>query len=275
MLTCCLNRLIGRYGDVVLEDSIPGEIQIKASHPMRGYLNNPSATEEAFSVDGWIRTGDVGYHREGKWYIVDRTKDLIKVRGWQVSPVEIELSLAEHPDILDAAVIGIPASDGSGEVPLAFVVRKEDSSLREDEIKSFLGERLARYKMIDSARFVDIIPRNPTGKILRRVLRDRDEKATQPGDQGAALAYSTALQDLALQQHRRRSTRTCSTASLTDASTIHTDGPATPPSMGEMAEVHQPLPSSRKRKADLRDSRVVKRRSSRIMLLRGADVVAL
>ena len=104
---------------------------------MKGYLNNSVATKEAFSEDGWVRTGDVGYVRSGRWYIIDRTKDLIKVRGWQVSPAEIEASLLEHKDILDAAVIGVAALDGSGEVPLAFVVRKEEVSWSNKRLNRF------------------------------------------------------------------------------------------------------------------------------------------
>jgi acyl-CoA synthetase (AMP-forming)/AMP-acid ligase II len=139
---------------------------------MRGYLNNETATLAAFTADDWIRSGDVGYNKKGRWYVVDRTKDLIKVRGWQVSPAEIECALLEHSDIIDAAVIGINALDDTGESPQAFVARKAQSKVNEKDIKSFLGRRLAKYKGVSKVEFVDAIPRNPTGKILRRVLRD-------------------------------------------------------------------------------------------------------
>jgi len=158
---------------------------------MKGYLHNASATSETFTPDGWVRSGDIGYIQNSNYYIIDRTKDMIKVRGWQVSPAEIECALLEHPDIIDAGVIGIPASNdsGTGEVPHAFVVKKPNAgtSLDEKEVKAFLEERLARYKRVDKVSFVDIIPRNPTGKILRRVLREvlyvQEEKPTVHKDE--------------------------------------------------------------------------------------------
>lgn len=100
------------------DEAVTGEIEIFVPHPMRRYLDNPIATAEMRGEDGWIRTGDVGYRDcEGSWHIVDRTKDLIKVRGWQVSPAEIEIVLLEHPEVSDAAVIGTLAVDDSGEAP--------------------------------------------------------------------------------------------------------------------------------------------------------------
>ena len=244
---------------------------------MMGYLNNPAATLEAFSPDGWVRTGDVGYIRDGKWYVVDRTKDLIKVRGWQVSPVEIEAALLDHHLVTDAAVIGVPAQDGTGEVPIAYVVKAEDS-LGEDDIKTFLGERLARYKGVDSVVFVDTIPRNPTGKILRRVLRDARGALPMTTRQAAASAYSTAIKDLEKYKRERDreaqldghdSPSPCSspryrrTASLTDASTIFDDDPPTPP-----AEIVAMPPKSTKRAGDPLASNLVKRRSARVAAIR-------
>lgn len=256
---------------------------------MRGYLNNPTATAEAFSADGWVCTGDVGYVRDGKWYVIDRTKDLIKVRGWQVSPAEIEASLLEHNDVIDAAVIGVPAHDGSGEVPLAFVVRELGSELSEKIIKSFLAERLARYKGVDEVKFVEKIPRNPTGKILRRVLRDtRVVQAPSPG-QIAASAYSNAIKDLEkTQQQRKMHSRKNSTeeiverpapsrlhsrtGSLTDASTISDAGPPTPSAIDEVVAMALSSKSSstrgRKRKGDAISPSTVKRRSARIAVVR-------
>ena len=197
---------------------------------MKGYLKNASGTTEAFAEDGWVQTGDVGYAKNGKWYVVDRTKDLIKVRGWQVSPAEIEAVLVGHPEIADAAVIGLTASDGTGEVPQGFVVRAEGSQLEEEDVKSFLRERLARYKEVEQVVFVDRIPRNPTGKILRRVLRAAREPQVPAPNQEAATAYSKALRDLAKRELARNSRSPSDgessradgsrTASLTDASTI-------------------------------------------------------
>lgn len=180
---------------------------------MKGYLNNPTSTAEAFTEDGWVRSGDVGFVRDGQYYVIDRTKDLIKVRGWQVSPAEIEASLLEHPDILDAAVIGMPSKDGCGEVPQGFVVRKEGRNLEEKDIKDFLGVRLARYKGVKEVQFVDKIPRNPTGKILRRILRDSRSAQSVTPDQVVASAYSNAIKDLDKSQQERNSDRCSDTQS--------------------------------------------------------------
>jgi acyl-CoA synthetase (AMP-forming)/AMP-acid ligase II len=181
---------------IIGKDEIKGEVQIHTPHAMKGYLHNSLATSEAFTSDGWVRTGDVGYVKEGNWYIIDRTKDIIKVRGWQVSPAEIEAALLEHHDVLDAGVIGVPEKDGCGETPFAFVVRKEGSDLKEDGVKEFLSGRLARYKNVEQVQFVERIPRNPTGKILRRLLKDSRESKEETSLQAAAKAYAIALQGL-------------------------------------------------------------------------------
>ncbi|TVY75745.1 Acyl-CoA ligase [Lachnellula suecica] len=227
-------RVVGIDGQIIKKDGVQGEIHIKPPHPMRGYLNNPIGTADAFSTDGWVRSGDVGYVKNGKWYVVDRTKDLIKVRGWQVSPAEIEAVIIEHPEVADAAVIGVASDDGTGEVPHGFVVRAKDTEVSEESIKAFLGERLARYKEVDKVIFVDRIPRNPTGKILRRVLRDAREPTIQTPDQKAAAEYSNALRNLEQKEMVRKS-RSPSDASnpsrpesLTDASTV-TDSPLMSP----------------------------------------------
>lgn len=202
---------------------------------MKGYLNNEKATAEAFTADGWIRSGDVGYIKDGRWYVVDRTKDLIKVRGWQVSPAEIECALLEHPNIVDAAVIGVKALNDSDETPQAFVVRKAQGELDEKDVKDFLGHRLARYKGVSKVEFVDVIPRNPTGKILRRLLRDAvyKETPTTPPDAEVALAYSKAIRKLD-ESREKRGCGVCSrTHSFSSTSTISTAGPITPPAVEE------------------------------------------
>ena len=259
---------------------------------MKGYLNNPPATAEAFTEDGWVRSGDVGFIKAGNFYVIDRTKDLIKVRGWQVSPAEIEASLLEHPEIIDAGVIGIASIDGCGEVPAAFVVRKEHSDLEEKDIKAFLGVRLARYKGVEEVEFVDRIPRNPTGKILRRILRDSRKAQPLTADQVVASAYSTAIRDLDKYQRERDSERGSETNSrlgslsepsvvdtsrpghrrtesqsscLTDASTIDSFGPATPPRIEEVVETTK---KGRKRKGESISPSTVKRRSARIGIIR-------
>jgi len=185
-------------GVVLEEDGTIDEIQIHSSCLMTGYLNNENATLDALTADGWIRSGDLGYFKEGKWYVADRTKDLIKVRGWQVSLAEIECALLKHPGITDAAVVGIRASYNSSERPEAFVVRKTGSTVNEKDIKSFLNDRLVKYKGVEKVKFVDIIPRDPTGKILRRVLQEavQNVRPVSPVNEDAAMAYSIALRKL-------------------------------------------------------------------------------
>jgi hypothetical protein len=222
--------LVDGNGKIVKESEGLGEIHIRNSYLMSGYLNNEKATSEAFTADGWIRSGDVGYVKEGRWYVVDRTKDLIKVRGWQVSPAEIECVLVQHPDVVDAAVIGINALDGSGEIPRAFVVRKEQRKLDEKDIMTFLAGRLARYKGVSKVEFVDTIPRNPTGKILRRILRDSVYKETPPKSPNAevVLAYSKAICNLEKCREKRGCVVSSRTSSLSGTSSISTAGPSTP-----------------------------------------------
>ncbi|RDW71713.1 hypothetical protein BP5796_07747 [Coleophoma crateriformis] len=267
-------RLVDHNGTIVKKDGMRGEIHIRSPHPMKGYLNNPKATSEAFSDDGWVKSGDVGYVRNGKWYVIDRTKDLIKVRGWQVSPAEIEAALLEHPAIMDAAVIGMASRDGLGEEPQGFVVRRAGSNLQKDEVKSFLRERLARYKGVEDVKFVDRIPRNPAGKILRRVLRDARGVHPRAPDEAAALAYSNAIRSMERYQQERsvgeqhliedvRGRRRRS-SSLTDASTIGTSMPPSP--VWEEKVTPDNTHKAMKRKAEDLCGPKIKRRSSRFSL---------
>lgn len=139
---------------------------------MLGYLNNPIATSDTFTPGGWISSGDIGFVRDGTWYVTDRNKDIIKVRGWQVSPTELESVLLQHDDIVDAGVIGVQLSKAPEEVPRAFVVRRPGSTVTEYDARSWMSERLARYKQVDRVIFLKEIPRNPAGKIVRRFLKD-------------------------------------------------------------------------------------------------------
>jgi 4-coumarate--CoA ligase len=140
---------------------------------MLGYLRNEKATLEAFDRNGWLRTGDIGQLIENnKVFVVDRKKDLLKVRGWQVSPVEVENTILQHPAVLDAAVIGIEKGDES-EASRAYIVLRPDALLPIEDLKRFIGQSLARYKIPEEFVFTDRIPKNATGKILRRVLREQ------------------------------------------------------------------------------------------------------
>jgi acyl-CoA synthetase (AMP-forming)/AMP-acid ligase II len=153
-----------------------GEILIRGPQVMKGYLNDPQATSRAITSDGFLRTGDLGYlDEDGELFIVDRIKELIKYKGQQVSPVELEAVLMTHPKVADAAVVGVPDEEAS-EVPKGFVVAKEPATA--EELMAFVAERVAPYKKIRRIEFIDQIPRTPVGKIERRTLKER-EKATR------------------------------------------------------------------------------------------------
>ncbi len=153
-----------------------GEVWIRSPQNMKGYWANPKATGDAFvdrqaSGDGWFRSGDAGYLRDGYLFLHDRIKDMIVSGGENIYPAEVENALMQHPAVADGAVIGVP-DEKWGEAVKACVVLKKDSSVREQEIIAFLRERIAHFKCPRSVDFLDAIPRNPTGKILKRVLRE-------------------------------------------------------------------------------------------------------
>jgi acyl-CoA synthetase (AMP-forming)/AMP-acid ligase II len=153
-----------------------GEICMRGPQVMKGYLNRPEATSATIDADGWLHTGDIGYADEdGHFYIVDRAKELIKYKGFQVAPAELEALLLSHPAIADAAVIPV-ADEEAGEIPKAFVVLKTDVS--DEELMSFVAERVAPYKKIRLIERIEQIPKSASGKILRRVLvaRERERK---------------------------------------------------------------------------------------------------
>ncbi|WP_055710650.1 AMP-binding protein, partial [Streptomyces puniciscabiei] len=151
-----------------------GEILIRGPQVMKGYLGRPDATAAMIDTDGWLHTGDVGHVDEGGWlFVVDRVKELIKYKGFQVAPAELEALLLTHPGIADAAVIGSCDDDGN-EIPHAFVVPRADTAeeLTEKEIMLYVAERVAPYKRIRRVTFIDTVPRAASGKILRRELRE-------------------------------------------------------------------------------------------------------
>ena len=152
--------------------NVEGEVMMAGPNIMLGYLNHPTATKESITDDGWFHTGDIGYFDdEGHFYITDRLKELIKVKGLQVAPAELEALLQHHPKITDAAVIGIP-DERQGEAPKAFVVR-DDSSLTEEDIISYVKERVAEHKwLVGGVEFIDAVPKSASGKILRRNLKN-------------------------------------------------------------------------------------------------------
>lgn len=151
-----------------------GEICFKGPLIMKGYVNDIVATNNTIDKDGWLHTGDVAYYdNDGFFFIVDRIKELIKYKGYQVAPAELEALLLTHESVADAAVIGLPDED-AGELPLAFVVKKQGSQIKPTELEQFVASKVSRQKKLRAGvHFIDEIPKNPTGKILRRVLREK------------------------------------------------------------------------------------------------------
>jgi 4-coumarate--CoA ligase len=150
-----------------------GEIWVRGPQVMKGYLNNEAATRATIDEAGWLHTGDIGHiDDDGHLYVVDRLKELIKYKGFQVPPAEVEALLLTHPDIADAAVIGLPDEE-AGEIPAAYVVLKQGLDTTAADIQRFVADNVANYKQIRKVTFVDAIPKSPSGKILRRVLRDQ------------------------------------------------------------------------------------------------------
>lgn len=148
-----------------------GEVCVRGPQIMKGYLGQPEATAQIIDGEGWLHTGDIGYvDEDGALFIVDRLKELIKYKGRQVAPAELEAVLLSHPAIADAAVIPSPDAD-AGEIPIAFVVPRESVSAK--EIIEFVSARVAPHKKVRRVEFVDQIPKSPTGKILRRLLVER------------------------------------------------------------------------------------------------------
>lgn len=155
-----------------------GELWLKGPNVMLGYLNNPTATAACITADGYYKTGDVGYvDSTGNFYITDRVKELIKYKGFQVAPAELEGILSAHPKVDDCAVMGVFASELETEVPRAFVVLAkgvEKGGGVERELLSFVEGKVAGHKRIRGGiRFVEEIPKSPSGKILRRVLKKK------------------------------------------------------------------------------------------------------
>ncbi|HEX8558521.1 MAG TPA: 4-coumarate--CoA ligase family protein [Pyrinomonadaceae bacterium] len=151
-----------------------GEILARGPQVMKGYLNRPDATAETVDADGWLHTGDVAYvDEDGYFFIVDRAKELIKYKAFQVAPAELEAVLLTHPSVADAAVIPSPDEE-AGETPKAFVVLKDGHGMTEAEALEFVAARVAPYKKVRRVEFVEQIPKSPSGKILRRLLVERE-----------------------------------------------------------------------------------------------------
>jgi len=164
-------RVVDPATGIDVDSGVDGEIWIRGPQVMQGYLNRPEETRATVDADGWLHTGDIGHaDADGDFFIVDRLKELIKYKGMQIAPAELEAVLLSHEAVADAAVI--PRTDEEcGEIPHAFVVLKGAATA--GEIMAFVASRVAPYKKIRRIDFIDAIPKSPSGKILRRVLRER------------------------------------------------------------------------------------------------------
>ena len=158
-----------------------GELLVRSAANMRGYLGNPQATSAAVDADGWVRTGDIVVADQAGWFrVVDRLKEIIKYNGHQVAPAALEAVLLTHPAVADAAVIGCPDAQ-AGEIPKALVVCRQPVSA--GELLAFVADRVAPQEKVRRLEFIDQIPKSPSGKILRRVLAERDRTAALAGNQ--------------------------------------------------------------------------------------------
>ncbi|MBA3515298.1 MAG: 4-coumarate--CoA ligase family protein [Pyrinomonadaceae bacterium] len=167
-------KIVDLETGVSLGPNKEGEICVRGPQVMKGYLNRPEATAQTIDAEGWLHTGDIGFaNNDSHFIIVDRAKELIKYKGFQVPPAELEAILLTHQAIADAAVVPYPDAE-AGEVPKAFVVLRGEAT--PDEIIAFVTERVAPFKKIRSVEFIDKIPKSASGKILRRMLVERDRE---------------------------------------------------------------------------------------------------
>ncbi|KAI3963848.1 hypothetical protein MKW92_033886 [Papaver armeniacum] len=153
-----------------------GEVCVRSDCVMLGYFKNKEETERAIDAEGWLHTGDIGYiDDDGDVFIVDRIKEMIKVKGFQVAPAELEAILLSHPSVEDAAVVPL-ADEEAGEIPVACVVMSQNSTETEADVMDYVASNVATYKRVRALHFVDSIPKSPSGKIMRRFLKEELEK---------------------------------------------------------------------------------------------------
>jgi acyl-CoA synthetase (AMP-forming)/AMP-acid ligase II len=172
LLPSCEAQVVDIVSQKPLGVSEAGEFWVRGPNVMKGYWKQPAATTETLVGDGWMRTGDVGYvDSDGCIFLVDRLKEMIKFNALQVAPAELEDIIQSHPAVADAAVIGAP-EPAVGEIPMAFVVKKQGAVLEAEELMQYVAARVAPYKKVRAVEFVQEIPKSPAGKILRRVLKE-------------------------------------------------------------------------------------------------------
>jgi 4-coumarate--CoA ligase len=163
-------RIVDHHG-IMVPVATDGEVWIRGPQVMVGYHGRPDATAQILDADGWLHTGDIGrLDLDGNLTVVDRVKELIKSNGFQVAPAELETILTTHHAVRDGAVIGVP-DPAAGEVPKAFVVLNEGATATAEDIQEFVNSQVARYKRVRHVEFVEAVPRNASGKLLRRQLR--------------------------------------------------------------------------------------------------------
>lgn len=166
-------RLVDPDSGEDVAEGEPGEVWIRGPQVMKGYFGRPEDTDATVDADGWLHTGDIGrVDGDGNWFIVDRVKELIKYKGYQVAPAELEAILVQHPGVADAAVIGVSDEEGN-EIPKAFVVPMTGVPISAAEVMAHVEGQVAPYKRIRRVEFIEAVPKAASGKILRRRLRER------------------------------------------------------------------------------------------------------
>ncbi|XP_057486512.1 4-coumarate--CoA ligase-like 9 [Actinidia eriantha] len=170
LMPYCQAKIVDVETGIGLPPFKQGEFWVRGPTIMKGYVNDKEATAMILDSEGWLRTGDICYFdSEGFVYVVDRLKELIKYKGYQIAPVELENLIQNHPDVIDAAVVPYPDEE-AGQVPMAFVVRRPQSTIDETEVKDFVARQVAPYKKIRKVSFIGSIPRSAPGKVLRKEL---------------------------------------------------------------------------------------------------------
>ena len=178
LIANCEARLVSPTTGEDVAPGEPGEVWVRAPFVMRGYFENPEATAETIDAEGWLHTGDIAHvDEDGDFFVVDRVKELIKYKGLQVAPAELEAVLLQHPAIADAAVYPL-LDEEAGEIPKAAIVLKAGATATVDEILAFVQERVSPQKRVRAVAFVDAIPKSASGKILRRILIERERASS-------------------------------------------------------------------------------------------------
>ncbi|KAL5724768.1 hypothetical protein ACHQM5_007988 [Ranunculus cassubicifolius] len=170
LIANCEAKIVDPDTGIALSPGYLGELWIRGPTTMKGYVGDEEASSIIMTSDGWLRTGDLCYiDNDGYLFVADRIKELIKYKGYQVAPAELEQLLQSHPQIIDAAVVPHP-DDEAGQIPIAFVVKHSESCLSEAQVMKFVSQQVAPYKKIRQVEFIDSIPKNAQGKILRKNL---------------------------------------------------------------------------------------------------------